>query len=542
LWGAASTLLASVTLSQAADSLVDLGVASWWIAFAACLIAWQRGRDRPALPLVAGLALGFSFGTKYLAVALSPLLLLILGPALLRRRARWRWATFAAGVLATGGFFYLRNWIWTGNPAYPVRLELFGQVLLDGPIARADLLAWVFNASQVEAVPLLQRLAGFVGPLVGNARADELPRLVQTIALLSVVPAGLWLAGTLTQLRRPAGLCLAAVAPATLWLGWFAVPFTYGRFAIIATGAAGVMAALAGRRHAVPVAAAVALGVLGQCALVLDRWHILVAVGLMFAAAGVASVAALPARLRVRSARGGLAAIAVLLLLIAASSRPSIIGTAPTSWQHGLQRVDALPRETRIAYAGNNVPYLLRGSAGRAVEHIPLDGDLTGRFDTRASRWAAAGLAPAISPSPGFDRGLQDPGAWLGALHEAEIDLLVVTAISGLQLVQVRHDARGFPVEETWARASAPALELLQTDDTMSLYAVHHELEPAAPLPDRRQRKEPDAFALLPHPRALERHYPLAVAEVATPRYGRIRARLATMQAAGVDPRPSKGR
>ena len=59
----------------------------------------------------------------------------------------------------------------------------------------------------------------------------------------------------------------------------------------------------------------------------------------------------------------------------------------------------------------------------------------------------------------------------------------------------------------------------------MSLYAVHRDRAAAPSLPPARQRREPDAFALLPHPRALERHYPLAIEELAAPQYARTRAR-----------------
>jgi len=537
LWGAASTLLATVTLSQAADSLVDLSVASWWLAAAACLLAWQRGIDRPRLPLVAGLALGFSFGTKYLAIALAPLLPLLLGPAFVCRRTPRSWAALAAGAIAIGSFFYLRNWVWTGNPLYPLRLEFLGWELLDGAITRADMTAWVFNTSGLDAASLLGRLAEFTGPLVGNARNDDVPRDVLTTATLALIPAGLWLGGTLSALRRPAALCFAALTPASLLLCWFVVPFTYGRFAIIATGAVGVMAALAGRRHPGIVAGVILLGLLAQCALVLDRWHVMLAGAVIVAGAGFLAAARLPAPLRPRAWQAGLSATALLLLAVAASNRPSIIGTAPDRWQKGLARIDALPQDARIAYAGNNVPYVLRGNAGRPVEHVPLDGALAGRFDTRASRWAAAGLAPAISPSPGFDRGVQDADAWLRALREAEINTLVVTAIGGLQLVQVRHDERGFPVEDAWARAAAPTLELLQADDVMRIYTLQPQHEPAAPLPARRERREPDAFALLPHSNALTRHYPLGVAELEQPRYGRMHSRVKEMVAAGIDPR-----
>ena len=305
LWGAASTLLATVTLSQAADSLVDLSVASWWLAAAACLLAWQRGIDRPRLPLVAGLALGFSFGTKYLAIALAPLLPLLLGPAFVCRRTPRSWAALAAGAIAIGSFFYLRNWVWTGNPLYPLRLEFLGWELLDGAITRADMTAWVFNTSGLDAASLLGRLAEFTGPLVGNARNDDVPRDVLTTATLALIPAGLWLGGTLSALRRPAALCFAALTPASLLLCWFVVPFTYGRFAIIATGAVGVMAALAGRRHPGIVAGVILLGLLAQCALVLDRWHVMLAGAVIVAGAGFLAAARLPAPLRPRAWQAG---------------------------------------------------------------------------------------------------------------------------------------------------------------------------------------------------------------------------------------------
>ena len=276
--------------------------------------------------------------------------------------------------------------------------------------------------------------------------------------------------------------------------------------------------------------------------LVFDRWHALLAAALLIACAGVISGAQLPAALRILVWRAGAATAAVTLIAFAVASQPSIVGTTPTSWRPGLRIVDALPAEARVAYAGNNVPYVFRGNVGRAVEHVPLDGDRRARFDTRAARWEAAGSGPAISPSPGFDRGLQDAAAWLDALREGRVDMLVVTAVGGLQLVQVRHDARGFPVEETWARAAAPALELLHSDDQMSVYAYHRDREPAAPLPAARQRREADAFALLPHGKGLERHYPLAIEEIGHAKYARMHARVEAMVAAGLDPRSGEPR
>jgi hypothetical protein len=328
---------------------------------------------------------------------------------------------------------------------------------------------------------------------------------------------------------------VAALAPATLALGWLAVPFTYGRFMILATGSVGVVAALAARRWPRTTVAAVTAGALTQYVVVGDRWHALVVAALGIAV-GSGLVMESSARRGVRRRPMAPAVASALLLAlgmgVAAATHPAVIDAAPRRWRPGLRRIGALPPEARIAYAGNNVPYLLRGP-GHSVLHVPLDGDLSGRFDTRAARWAKTGLPPAVSPSPGFDRGVQDAKAWLDALRTARIDALVVTPLAGAQLVQIRHDGRGMPIEDVWARAAAPALEAVHLDDALHIYSLHPEREPASPLPPSRERREPDAFALLFHPRALARKYPLGVAEIALPQYARVRRRVAQMPQEG---------
>ena len=209
-------------------------------------------------------------------------------------------------------------------------------------------------------------------------------------------------------------------------------------------------AATAGRtrRTAALLAVAVTGGLLVQFALAPGRWHDIVATALLLAAIAALGGARLPARARRRFGPVALTVGVATACIFAASNQPRILRTTPNSWRPGLALIEALPDDARVAYAGNNVPYVLRGNARRDVRHIPLDGDLAGRFDTRATAWREADLAPAVSPSPGFDRGVQDPNAWFQALREARIDTPVVTALGGVQPVQLRHDARGFPAAQ----------------------------------------------------------------------------------------------
>lgn len=108
-------------------------------AFFACAVAGFT-RDRltgPLGPWRIGVALGLLLATKYTALlALPPLLLLIDAP----RRARWpfrRYAIAVGVILLLAGPWYLRNWTITGNPLYPVQINLFGLKIFPGMMTTA---------------------------------------------------------------------------------------------------------------------------------------------------------------------------------------------------------------------------------------------------------------------------------------------------------------------------------------------------------------------------------------------------------------------
>jgi hypothetical protein len=89
--------------------------------------------------VLAGLALGISFGTKWYAVSSVAVVLAVWVAARLLARRQWRpVARDAAIVIAlialAGGFWLLRNLLESGNPVFPVKVAPLGITIFDAPL------------------------------------------------------------------------------------------------------------------------------------------------------------------------------------------------------------------------------------------------------------------------------------------------------------------------------------------------------------------------------------------------------------------------
>ena len=112
--------LQGVVTWSATSSFVELG-----LTFYAVLAAWHalryaaRTGGRQAASL-SGFLAGGAAGTKYLGLAAAAVVLGLLAPCLLRRRA-WNDALLTGSLaLVAGGPWYLKNLLVTGNPVYPL--------------------------------------------------------------------------------------------------------------------------------------------------------------------------------------------------------------------------------------------------------------------------------------------------------------------------------------------------------------------------------------------------------------------------------------
>ena len=264
----------------------DLFVA---FTFVAAVVALAPDRSaEPFGPVRLGLAVGLLLATKYTAVLAVPLLLLAAdGP-------RWRagrWVAAAAVAALLAGPWYVRNWIATGNPVFPLAVPhsfrgLFSAARSEAfrsPIDRRyGLPAAVFAVAVVGVLgtdwrrlrsdPLLR--AGVVGPVVGvglffwRSPFPEVRFLFPALVLLLAVPVA-------SVARLPArwrwvvaALPAAAVATVSVSGGWELFGWLVPIAAVVAMVAAGLDTAAHGVWRALAVA--VPVGVILLMAYV--RW------------------------------------------------------------------------------------------------------------------------------------------------------------------------------------------------------------------------------------------------------------------------------
>ena len=212
-----------------------LFVAFYLIAVYFFLVDFQETSGTSAL-LLGGLAAGIAMGTKPVGVVFVPPLLAVILIVKAARSHSIKKTLAAASLiifclLLTSGFWYGRNFLLTGNPLYPLHVELFGKTILSGWYGRDAMRFSIL-------LPADYRVAGAIDMLV--ALAD--PRLAPFwIAAL----AGAWaIGGRRTPRQDRLTWALAALAVLNVALFWICIPYrTQQRFMLqalgLAAGAAG---------------------------------------------------------------------------------------------------------------------------------------------------------------------------------------------------------------------------------------------------------------------------------------------------------------
>jgi hypothetical protein len=161
----AAALFASlpVVQAEASTAYIDLGLTAFTLLAYLCFANWRETGEARWL-IMCGAFCGFCIGTKYLGV----LTLGWLGVWALFVMAKGRsWQAkplfaFAGLALLLGGGWYLRNWVWTGNPVYPFAYEVFGGQgwSLDRAVQyKNDQLAYGFGRSWEDLLAVPWRLA-----------------------------------------------------------------------------------------------------------------------------------------------------------------------------------------------------------------------------------------------------------------------------------------------------------------------------------------------------------------------------------------------
>ncbi len=126
-----------VVIPGLADGLLDPVMYASLAAGVLFLIRHNRTAARADL-LLAAVALGICFGTKFYGYTTVATVLVVWAGARLACRAAPRLVIrdlllAGAVVLAAGGIWMLRNWVETGNPLMPVKIAIGGLTIFDAP-------------------------------------------------------------------------------------------------------------------------------------------------------------------------------------------------------------------------------------------------------------------------------------------------------------------------------------------------------------------------------------------------------------------------
>lgn len=476
--------------------------------------------------ILAGLAAGGAWGTKPTATAFLPPLVLIAVLLVARRPASARirlahLASLAVAILIPCGFWFARSLILTGNPLYPMHVEVFGRVMLRG---------WYRSSAM--------RMSQFYLPV------DDWRSFVSTVFMvIDARLAPLWVLGLVGAWRW--GLprsphdrvvwAMASLAVLNVAIYWLAIPYrTQQRFMLQALGlAAAPVALLLDRGRAWKVAAA-ALLVIHLVTSQAWPWSVFAPAGVRppwelsklvprSAAApmtfpssradlarycdtpggieilailagtliGSLAVAAAWAHVARGPSRGRIAGASVASVALVASVTLAIEWTSPhrpsrlifprfEDYQRSWLALDQIsPKDgTRVAYAGTNLPYyLMAGGLRNDVSYVNVDAH-PGWMMHDYHRSAADRGDPLLwnSPRPGWDRIHLDYLGWLANLRSTGIRLLVVARANPDDGPFNIADEESFPIERVWADDHPESFELVypraEPDPRMRIYRV----------------------------------------------------------------------
>jgi hypothetical protein len=176
----AAALFASlpVVLGESFTAYIDVGYTAFTLLAFFTFWTWKENGERSWL-LWSAVFCGFCLGTKYLgALTFGWLGLWLLQSSRQRKQPILQPAlTFAGVSLLIGGWWYLRNWMWTGNPVFPFAYEIFGGRGWTAEMARAyaaDQARFGFSRSPLDLVWLPWRMSMspfYLGVLDGELRA-----------------------------------------------------------------------------------------------------------------------------------------------------------------------------------------------------------------------------------------------------------------------------------------------------------------------------------------------------------------------------------
>ena len=481
-------------------------------------LRYAAGDDGWASLALGALAAGLGMGTKPTGIVFFPPLIAlaavpILTRAMPRRAKLGHLATLVILPATMAGFWPARNAWLTGNPLYPLRVEILGRAWLRGWFGPDAMTRSLYYIPVSDWRSLIDILLAVLDP--------------RMVPLWAFALLGGWAIGRRDRASTRLALGCTVLAAADLALYWLVIPYrTQQRFMLQALGLAVVPLAMA----------------LDRAAWV--RWAAVAALALHLLTPQVWPIAAtereIPWDLNPRSPN--VMPSVLILPLDAATLRDQLdrptsraaletvallgLGAFPVAWlwlrpggPRGLRRAAVAvaattglalvgaarlgeigrvtfpgfadfyggwtelelrspPSGVRVAYAGTNLPYYLMGGGLRNdVRYVNVDGHPGWLMHDYHARAAAVGQPETWpDPFPNWDRLRPDYDAWLANLRAEGVDLLVVTRVNPSV---ARHDIADrdlFTIERGWAEshpeAFAPVYGVGPPDPKFRIYRL----------------------------------------------------------------------
>ena len=464
------------------------------------------------------LALGCAWGTKPTATVFLPWLVLLAIVAVWKRETKWTRRTVGILMICLipaipGGYWFFRNAILTGNPLYPLRVEVLNTVVLSGWYGRGAmrLSRYYIQRSRYKALADIlvstfdPRLAPFwiaallgawrVGRKIESADRGRMEELIWGAAILAVLNVSLY---------------------------WILIPYrTQQRFMLQAVGLAAIpLAMLFDRGSIVRILGVIILYV---HLLVPQSWPfrypddppwdfdklipnslpalVSIRLGNDFDARSIASIAGSIATvatvasfrsMNIRRRRIAIPAsivtaacvwVSIPFVYLPRSNDPRVL-FYPASFPdyfRGWMRLDALAGKAgaRIAYAGTDLPYYLMGTRLRnEVRYININKHNNWMMHDYHREATVRGEPEWPDTRPGWDRvpSEADYAAWLANLRGEAIDFLVVTRSDPTEGRFNVSDTDGFPIERGWADEHPDSFEpvygIAERDRLFRIYRV----------------------------------------------------------------------
>jgi hypothetical protein len=493
LWGTGS-----LTLVNASFADVDVIMAAWYLIAVWFLARYRRAGSATDLACSA-LAMGAVLGTKYIAIPFLSWLVVAATAFVAGHASRWRHVfILIVGLVVPSVYWYGRNILLTGNPLYPLHVQVFEQTIVNGWYTREAMMTSHYH---VPVFPLESGLRVLLQMLVRIADPVLLPVWIGGAA--AAIVAGFQ--------RRWLAPALVGLAWLHIFCFWFVNPYqTQERFLLTGFGLLAVPVALLLERWRIlclPLAGLIAwhltadqldfrfspfpgplpatLPLVRSADLeflnnptIIGRVVCLVAIGVAFA-------------LLMCSRRGGRGvAVGVLALIIAAGgvafrtdkASPRIEGARWSfypvwpqgGYMPGWHRLeDSSARGVRVAYAGTNLPYYLFAVGLRnEVRYVNINEHADFRMHDYHAQYKSRGEPLSINATPDWDRRESDETAWLKNLQDDGIELLFIGLTNRFGGTHNFHDPEGFPVERSWADGRLDIFRLIYADRFTRLYAV----------------------------------------------------------------------